>query len=305
MLVIQIADQLGNQMFAYASVKSIAQQRGEEFGLIRAQNNLINDNDIKYGNEIHTIFPNIKNEFLQELPENITHIYREIPLKQRKTNYQKSALKVSGDTLMIGHYISYQYFSDNLKNVYQWFAFPSDIDAQVQSELAQLQKKYPNRPLVAVHFRVGKDYMKQGFKLQDKYWLNAAEKVVRESSATPLFLLFYDQRYSKKDIISKFAQKYDCKICRGSLVHDLCMMSRCKKQIICNSSFSIMSAVLNQNSDKEILRPSVYPVGLQFQPQDCFAEDWTIIPAKQSVQSYLNCILMHIKRNILRVLKRR
>ena len=45
MLTVTISDQLGNQMFAYASVKTIAQNRGEFFGFVRAENNLINDTD--------------------------------------------------------------------------------------------------------------------------------------------------------------------------------------------------------------------------------------------------------------------
>ena len=43
MLTVTISDQLGNQMFAYASVKTIAQNRGEFFGFVRAENNLINE----------------------------------------------------------------------------------------------------------------------------------------------------------------------------------------------------------------------------------------------------------------------
>lgn len=38
MLVARIADQLGNQMFAYASVKTIAQHRQEPFGFVREWN---------------------------------------------------------------------------------------------------------------------------------------------------------------------------------------------------------------------------------------------------------------------------
>ena len=45
MLTVTISDQLGNQMFAYASVKTIAQNRGEFFGFVRAKNNLINDTE--------------------------------------------------------------------------------------------------------------------------------------------------------------------------------------------------------------------------------------------------------------------
>ena len=106
MLVARIADQLGNQMFAYASVKTIAQHRQEPFGFVREWNDRINDSDRKYGNEIHTIFPAIHDEFFEQLPAAITHTYAEPPLSRRTTNYQADALKVPTNTLMIGHYIS-------------------------------------------------------------------------------------------------------------------------------------------------------------------------------------------------------
>ena len=66
MLVGKIADQLGNQMFTYASLKTIARDRKEDFYFIRAHNDRINDSDKRYGNEIHTMFPNIQGEFLEE-----------------------------------------------------------------------------------------------------------------------------------------------------------------------------------------------------------------------------------------------
>lgn len=68
MLVARIADQLGNQMFSYASVKTIAQHRQEPFGFVREWNDRINDSDRKYGNEIHTIFPATMMNFLSSFP---------------------------------------------------------------------------------------------------------------------------------------------------------------------------------------------------------------------------------------------
>ena len=48
MLVATISDQLGNQMFTYASVKTIAESRGEAFGFVRAHNTLINDSPSRF-----------------------------------------------------------------------------------------------------------------------------------------------------------------------------------------------------------------------------------------------------------------
>ena len=81
------------------------------------------------------------------------------------------------------------------------------------------------------------------------------------------------------------------------------MMSKCHWQIICNSSFSIMSAVLNANQDQTILRPSVYPVGLDFQKDDCFAEEWISIHARQDPASRRNCHIQILKGKILKLIR--
>ncbi len=303
MIVAKIADQLGNQMFTYASLKTLAQKRDEEFCFVREDNARINDSDQKYGCEIHTIFPGLEREFLEQVPERIHNVYQEPPLKERKTNFQKSALQVPPDTLMLGHYISCRYFMDNLEDVRAWFTFPHDVAAQVEEELASLRRKYPGRPLASVHFRIGEDYLRQGFLLESSYWLLAAERLAETSAAKPVFLLFYDKKEGGSGIVDAFLQKYECEVCRGSLVHDLCMMSRCRQQIICNSSFSIMSALLNPDPDKQIFRPSVYPVGKCFYPTDCFADDWIVVPARQSRRSRLCFFWMSFKGGLLRLLR--
>lgn len=303
MLIAEISDQLGNQMFTYASIKSIAQDRKESFYFVRAHNPRINDNDPKYGNEIHTIFPNTYNDFLIHVPEDQFNTYHEPPLQNRKTNYQEAALNVPENTIMTGHFISYRYFAHNLEHVRNWFEFPEDIHTSVIEELYNLRQKYPNRPLVAVHFRIGDDYVKQGFRIGDSYWKKAASHIRCNTPEEPVFLLFYDKKSRSNDIIDYFSKKYTCEICRGSLVHDLCMMSKCDKQIICNSSFSIMSAILNTHP-KEVCRPSVYPVGKRFYPEDCFPEDWTVIPARQSLYSRLQFSLMSFKGIILQYVQK-
>ena len=155
--------------------KPLLRTAAKSFGFVRAKNNLINDTDKQYGNEIHTIFPNTKAEFLTELPTAITHTWEEPPLRERTANYQPSALTVPENTLMKGHFISCQYFWENRSQVQKWFSFPEDMELAVQKELAELQTKYPGRPLVATHFRVGRDYTQQGFRLADDYWFHAAD----------------------------------------------------------------------------------------------------------------------------------
>ena len=102
MLVVKLSDQLGNQMFAYAAVKSIALDKGFEFGVCNEYDNqfLKNDTDEKFGNTLTSIFPQIRQEIVSELSNYAN--FQEI------TNYQsKSSINVRALYIPFVFYASY------------------------------------------------------------------------------------------------------------------------------------------------------------------------------------------------------
>lgn len=305
MLVADISDQLGNQMFAYASVKTIAERKGYSFGFVRADNRRINDTDSKYGNEIHTIFPQTKKDFLPELPSDLKYTFTENVLPHSGTFFSAHALKVQDQTYMKGHFISYLYFSDNLDEVRTWFSFPEDVQKKCAEKIEVLRKKYPGKKLIAIHFRVGKDYTKQGFLLRKSYWFRAARYMTRLYGRNKvLFVPFYDVGTKYRGIVHGFMRKYPCEVIKGSLVEDMCCLTMFDHLIVCNSSFSIMAGILNDRPGKMVLRPSVYPCGKGYQPVDCFPEDWITIPARRNVRSHQNYRYMVLKGRLLKLLRK-
>lgn len=305
MLVADISDQLGNQMFAYASVKTIAERKGYSFGFVRAHNDRINDTDPKYGNEIHTVFPNVKKDFLPELPADIPYTFSENVTPYSSMFFSEKALRVKDGTYMKGHFISYLYFADNMEHVREWFAFSEEIQTKCRERLSALKKKYPDKHLVAIHFRVGPDYFRQGFLLEDSYWFRAADELLnRYGKGSVLFVPFYDSTASNRKTVSRFLETYPCEVIRGSLVEDMCCMTMFQNLIVCNSSFSIMAGILNDQPDKLVLRPSVYPSGEGYQPGDCFPEEWTVIPAKRDAHSHRCYERMVVKGRILTAVRK-
>lgn len=305
MLVAEISDQLGNQMFAYASVKTIAERKGYSFGFVRAENRRINDTDAKYGNEIHTIFPETKKDFLPELPEDLKYTFTEQVPPGSKTFFSCQALRVQDQTYMKGHFISYLYFSDNMEHVRSWFAFPEDIRETCRQKMEALRQKYPDKKLIAIHFRVGKDYTRQGFLLRRSYWFRAAAYMVSlYGKNNILFVPFYDARAKHHGIVHEFMKKYPCEVIKGSLVEDMCCLTMFDHLIVCNSSFSIMAGILNDRPDKMVLRPSVYPSGAGYQPVDCFPKEWITIPARRNIWSHQNYRRMVLKGRLLKLIRK-
>ena len=205
---------------------------------------------------------------------------------------------------MKGHFISCLYFKDNLPEVRRWFRFSKDILDACRRKISRLQETHPGKRLIAVHFRVGDDYLKQGFLLRDSYWIQAAEYVIQKYGREQiLFLPFYDHRAKSGGIVNRFMERYPCLDIRGSLVEDMCSMTLLSDLIVCNSSFSAMAGLLNNMPDKHIIRPSVYPSGTSYMPVDCFPDEWTIIPASRSLRSWYSHRLMILKGMILKLIR--
>lgn len=304
MLVVNISDQLGNQMFAYAAIRTIAEQHGYDFGFIRAHNDRINDNDKKYGNEIHTIFENTHDQWLQELPASVTHTYTEQIGTNDAVFFSSDVQQIPDNTYLIGHFISYQYIKDNLDHIRQWFTFPSDTVQTCQHKLATVREKHPSKILIGIHFRVGDDYLKQGFLLQSSYWIHAAEHMIQKyGKDNVLFLPFYDKKPARGGIVNYFFSHYPCENIRGTLVEDMCSLTMLENLIVCNSSFSAMAGILNAVPEHTIIRPSTYPAEAGYLPTDCFPDDWIIISAKKSFQSWLQYRIMVGKGKILKLIR--
>lgn len=140
MLVVKLSDQLGNQMFAYAAVKSIALDKGFEFGVCNEYDNqfLKNDTDEKFGNTLTSIFPQIRQEIVSELSNYAN--FQEITNYQSKSSIQKTAYEVMDNTLMLGHYISPLYFMHRIDEVREWFTLPAEILKKAEKHCQKLRQ---------------------------------------------------------------------------------------------------------------------------------------------------------------------
>ena len=288
MIVATVKNQLGNQMFAYAVVKTIAQQNGYEFGYIlkapkTSETAVTKTQDRKYGQTIDTIFALDPKEKIEN--NNSVECFNQFNewksiLMHNHSFFLKEALSIADNTVLDGHFISARYLADNLANVRKWFEFPLDIQHSVDAKMQQIRIKHPDSVLIGVHFRCAKDYFRYGYMMDYSYWHGAA---VMMKSLYPKvhFVLFYDV---KGEFVERFAKEFDCSFRHGSLVEDMYGLTQCDDLIICNSSFSLMSAVLNSNA-MHICCPQHYYSGADVEQYDCFMESWHTIPCKRSLKS--------------------
>ncbi len=111
---------------------------------------------------------------------------------------------------------------------------------------------------VSVHIRRG-DYVGGSLdKLKKDYYLNVME-YVSSGLSDPVFFFFSDDpEYIKKEY-GDIPYKYEIiDWNKGEDSHyDMMLMSACKNNIMCNSSFSLWGAILNKNPGKIVIRPDV------------------------------------------------
>lgn len=299
MLIANVKNQLGNQMMQYAAVKSIAEDKNFAFQYYRQpmEEQYINDRDSKYGNDITTLFLLPKEEFLQSIPADM-EVYDENKYRigNREKFYFDEAFAIHDNVVMDGLFESFRYFSHKRKDVIKWFKFQTDTINEAQRKLDMIHKNYFGRPVVSVHFRVGKDYTSHGLALQSSYWINAA-RTAQKDFKNPIFLCFYDTRTKA---VAKFMEKYESVDVRGSLIEDMCLISMCDAHIVCNSTFSTMSSFIDPKSGTTYC-PIRYPSYLCFRNnEDCYLTEWIKIKGgRRSLMSDLFTAI-HFIRNVIR-----
>ena len=302
MVIVKLKDQLGNQMFAYASVKAMAEKKGYSFGFYRIplDEKYINNTDKKYGSDLSTIFHLPEQEWQRDMPKQYFE-YKEQPMAiRRKGDYpQRVFSELMDNCVADGHFISVKYFEDCFDKVRTWFNIPEDI-LRVSQQNVNKCSINGKRKICSVHFRVGHDYAKLGYRLSHKYWEAAAENVLKKYNDVQ-FVCLYDK---KTEAVSRFIKKYNALEQHGSLIEDMAFISLCDVCIVSNSTFSIMSAILNKKAEY-IVRPQKYPTQVGYMPDDVFPDSWIALGnGKRDVFSaccYRICVVIRGIKEVLGV----
>jgi hypothetical protein len=306
MLIANLSDQLGNQMFAYASIKAIALDCGYEFRIYDDNSNKhINDSHKTKGHKVYSIFEIPSKECINNLPGGM-HVFGESLTRKSKSAFLPEALHQKDNTLMLGHFICPRYFLHRIGEVRQWFAFPDDIRINVEKRIHDIRVQNHNKCLVSVHIRNADDYRNGGFLLKYEYWIKAAQTITSQLGYEPVFLLFYDE---KTKFVESYIERFHCVDMRRNLVEDMCAMAACDHHIVCNSSFSIMAALLDDKTNCITIRPSVFPIPLpiDYKPQDVFHPSWVVVEAEKNYWSEVRRIkkltVKKVARRLFRMIK--
>jgi hypothetical protein len=218
---------LGNQMFQYAALKSIA---------LLMNQNIVLPNNIS-----------IKEDGCYDFTNNKWIPYKLDLLDCFDLNCSFHNIPDDNGIIEIdGYFQSYKHFIGNEQYILDEFKFK----AHILNKCTDIIGKY-NNP-VSIHVRRG-DYVKHpNYWVVTPEYIQAALEQFSDNEYT--FLIFSDDIQWCKEIFPEGVIFME----GNNQFEDLCLMSLCNHNIISNSTFSWWGAFLNKNKNKKVIAPRMW-----------------------------------------------
>lgn len=287
MVIVRIWEGLGNQLFQYAYARAL-KERGYEVSL--DLNKTYDDSFEKYDN--HSPRTNSIQNYNLTIPQADTRSIRRYRYLSKRTTIDKTInhMALKGAWFFPFYEETTQAFSEKsffqrhvgyIKGWFQDERYFKDIRSILLSELApkesmdsdlMFQSIVRERNSISVHFRRG-DYVRIGHALNEFYYTRAID-ALKKYCDNPVFYVFSD------DI--KWVKRYidfgsECVFVNEDKkfmdYQELYMMSKCKYNIISNSTFSWWGAWLNDHPDKVVIAPSKWFSG----QKRIVPKEWVIV----------------------------
>ena len=259
---------LGNQMFEYAAVYSLAHKRDLPFALDMSFMDVFGRKPWCRPYELSV--------FALQQSAVFSHDYRLrvrlLPSLRRwcrqqgrhsigRYVFEMSDLQdppLSDSLVLFDYFANYHLFEDYREDLLRAFAYALPPDS---ANLALLNEMNQSNS-VAVHIRRG-DYLSDAYKNvffhPSVQWYRKAMDEIEKSVRKPRYYFFSDDIQWVKEQFKDVTNAVFVDINHGKdSYNDMRLMSSCKHNIIANSSFSWWGAWLNPNKEKIVIAPSKY-----------------------------------------------
>lgn len=281
MIIIKAQGGLGNQLFQYALYEAL-KRNGKEVKMdltsysIYEQhngfelNNIFNINiDIASENEVEKFIDN---------KQDIFSLVRRKVFGTKKSHYIENGIIYNPNIINIdnvylqGYWQTEKYFKNIRTDLLKMLKFKVDDNKNLEA----LEKIRSNNS-VSIHVRRG-DYINNinaakvhGNIVGIEYYNNAVN-IMKDKVENPLFVIFSDDiEWVKNNINIENTIFIDFNKGKDSY-KDMFLMSKCKHNILANSSFSWWGAWLNENEKKIVVSPSKWMN--EIETPDIWCDTW-------------------------------
>ena len=259
MRLIKMIGGLGNQMFIYAFYL----QMRKRFSDTRIDLSDMRHYHAHNGYELDRVFGISDREFCiaKPLKKVLEFLFFKVILERKQNLETMEAFTKSYAYPFLyfkGFYQSERFFKDVEDEVRQAFAFDlNKANAESQTLAQQIQE---NPHAVSLHVRRGdymepKFYKRYGTVCSQAYFQRAVEMMLAQVPQAHFYIFSDDVEWVQQNLRLPRATVVSCN--RGAdSWQDMMLMSLCRHNIICNSTFSWWGAWLNANPEKRVIAPS-------------------------------------------------
>lgn len=232
----KLVGQLGNQLFQIAAATSLA---------------LEHDATPAFPDLIHNQDFNIPLNYSKVLSHLNTSMNQPVQFHYHEPHFPYSPIPYRPNMCIQGWFQSEKYFAKHKNQILELFAPSLEIEKYLKTQYREILK---HPCTVSIHFR---SYLMEGpnqraaHPTQTKSYF---EKAIAHYPEEALFVVCSNDIEWCKSTFSTISRNFVF-IEGEPHYHDFYLMSLCKHNIICNSSFSWWSAYLNRNTAKIITAP--------------------------------------------------
>jgi len=286
-IITKLQGGLGNQLFQYAAGRSLAQKHETSLKFdVSWYNNYANSvTPRRLGLDLFSVAADIAADSEVEkfrklgvprLIEKIKPYKWKKHVQEKHFHFDSRVLSLPNNVYLEGHWQSEKYFQKNRDIIDREVTLKKPIEA-AYGQLIHAMKQTDS---VSVHIRRG-DYVshakaKQVHGICSPVYYAKAIEIIKTKINTPAFFVFSDDIPWVKanikipfDIVTFVSERKDIKD-----YEELVLMSKCKHNIIANSSFSWWGAWLNRNPDKIVIAPERWFADSSFNTKDLLPESW-------------------------------
>jgi Glycosyl transferase family 11 len=251
--------QLGNQFFIIAAATSLALDHGAV-----------------------AVFPDLKTVQQFNIPLNYQQVFPKIgvflkhPIENYylEKNFHYDPIPFAPNLRIRGWFQSEKYFSHHKNEILKLFAPTPQISTYLNEKYGYLIK-HPHT--VSIHYRAYRKENSFNANIYADCNLQYYEKAISLFPQDALFVVFSDDIPYCKEMFKGLPFQFHY-VEGETHYHDLYLMSFCKNNIICNSTFSWWGAYLNLNPSKIVVAPfQWFHPTYKTDTQDLIPEEWLIL----------------------------
>lgn len=193
-------------------------------------------------------------------------------------SFDKTVLKLRDNIVLEGYFVSYKYFEKYRDIIIEDFSLKSPLSKESLAILNEIV----DCNSISVHIRRG-DYVNNEIvsdlfgQCTIEYYARAVEYIAKYISDPHFFVFSDDITWVKENV--KFNHLVTYVTCNGASNghQDLRLMSKCKHNIIANSTFSWWGAWLNDNDKKIVVAPTPAFDKLDIKDSDFYPSSWILL----------------------------